>query len=1295
MPDLKNLVYPDLPILQYKEKIQQLIQGHPVLLVVAGTGSGKSTQLPKFCLEILQNLTPPSHQKLPPIIGLTQPRRLAATTIAKRLTEEIQDPSIVGCQTRFYKDIPENCLIKVMTDGILLQELRKDPLLKRYQVILLDEVHERSLQIDFLLGIFRDLVNKRPDFRLILASATMEVNALSGFFNNAPVIEAEGRTYPVEILYQPTPPNLTQTDHVRDTILQWMRHKPDHLLAFLPTERDILDLQQSLEKQLDERFEVLPLYSRLSPSEQQRVFHSIHKTKVVLATNIAETSLTIPGIAYVVDVGLARISRYFPQNRVQGLPIEPISQASAQQRSGRAGRTKPGKCIRLFSEEDFLNRPEHTEPEIKRSNLANVVLQILTMGIKDLLKFQLPENPTPVQYRNALRLLVDLGALEEESYTPKLTSLGLKLSRINLDVSLARMILEGRKHQVNQYIVPIVAGISIQDPRITPTEPLEKSKAHGIHSQFSGQGSDILSLLKMYITIFQLWKSKGFSLNQLRKICESHYLHYLRTREWFELVEQVSRMLGQTEEKNSKNIPKDLIHQSVLAGIPGLIAINDPPNKCYRMAGGREVFLFPGSTLKNKHPDWVGAVEVRATSRPFLNMVFPIQPEWIFQLWPHRCKVSYGEPSYSPTSGFVNVREKITYLGLEIPHQKMISYQKINPQDCGKVYWQQAFGEGRKVNTPQFHKKNLLKQKDFTKFSIMYGIIPSALGELWEFYYSILPEIGSDKDLEKYLVENSESALLLNEESQLKMLQQELCPQFLSEYKSPQVCHEFLFPNTIHTNKIEDSPLKIEIILNSRQEALYILNFQIGHQESSYYTFNELAILNQFYQIPPIYWYLNLPGIILVLLNKIDQKTKALLSQKMPLESWTKNFLDYLKAHLDPTISLQVALIQFFIKNHLEFENLDWLKELKDSSYQLHFQITHTGAKSKQEPHHKLREIPSVFPHSTTYQMVLEGMGKSKSSQTTAPIFPITPYGWMVKNSATVSAHENLFQAYSHQFLSIYQTKYLHKKNQDHAAWKNFFLPLLQICPPSLGNFLHTALSLVCEALSESEFLECKSFCMHLLPKEQSVAPPSQKSGQKLKGLDQLKNIPAKTSSQNKTEGVALALLSLLGPEAWKFGTRNTESLHHLNWQNSSTSVQETFYLTACCEWLKKLHYQPKTITGKYHYLLYLSFLGHTPSSQPFSDYAKKWIHSNQWKVLKDSRHSQADEKKWREILTSDTENLHQKIQIYIEAQLEIEKIQKENLLDKIDPKNKPSAEMKNWTEVRLESLRDKFRPLT
>ncbi len=745
--------YPDLPVVQKREDFLRLLKQHQVVIVQADTGSGKSTQLPKFLLEA--GLATSGR------IGVTQPRRIAALSIADRLREELKDETLVSTRIRFLEEGSADAPLKVMTDGILLQEFRKDRLLKQYGALMIDEAHERSLNIDILLGILRGVVEARPEFRLVVASATLDAELFREFYPGSAILSAEGRLFPVQVEYRPPEAGTKQRgdsgliDQCLESIHDLMAFKPDNLLCFLPTERDIQDIAEDLAAQLEpHRYEILPLFGRLSPAEQRKVFRDTGKVKVVLATNIAETSLTIPGIAYVVDAGLARISRYNAQSRIQGLPVEEISQASARQRTGRAGRVKPGRCIRLYAEKDIRDRPEYTDPEIRRANLANVVLQLRSLGLS-LDQFPFLQPPPRSAFRGAYRQLHELGALAQPEADAKVTPLGQEMARLPMDVALSSVLLRARQLGILKPALVVCAALSIQDPRIVPMDGPEREKARTAHRKHGGNRSDFLTLLKVWNHVHASWE-KGNSLNKLRKLCEENWLHFLRLREWMDLYEQYGRILD--VEDLSRLCPlesfhRDSLHIALLGGFLGGLARRDIENACYRMPGGREGNLFPGSDVYGKSPEWVFAAEVRETSRVFLARAAEIRPEWIIQVAGDFCTRRWHDPQWNPERGYVEAVEEVSFRGMVLTRGQRVDYARVDPEACAKIFWREAVVEGRMARPFLFMENNarVLEQlRAVEARQRRWGLAPSE-EMLVEYYQENAPTVTSLPSLKKWI----------------------------------------------------------------------------------------------------------------------------------------------------------------------------------------------------------------------------------------------------------------------------------------------------------------------------------------------------------------------------------------------------------------------------------------------------------------------------------------------------------------------------------------------------------------
>ncbi|TDW76934.1 ATP-dependent helicase HrpA [Kribbella pratensis] len=697
-----EITYPEeLPVSQLKDEIAAAIRDHQVVVVAGETGSGKTTQIPKICLELGRGI----HG----MIGHTQPRRLAARTVAERIAEELGTElgETIGFAVRFTDKVSERSLVKLMTDGILLNELQRDRDLTRYDTLIIDEAHERSLNIDFILGYLKRLLPRRPDLKVIITSATIDPERFAAHFadaqgNPAPIVEVSGRTYPVEVRYRPVndpedPATIDrdQTQAILDAVDELEYEADGDILVFLSGEREIRDTADALtDKFRGERrtTEILPLYARLSNAEQHRVFQSHSARRIVLATNVAETSLTVPGIKYVIDPGTARISRYSHRTKVQHLPIEPVSQASANQRKGRSGRTSDGICIRLYSEEDFTNRPEFTDPEILRTNLASVILQMTAIGLGDIAAFPFIDEPDKRSITDGLQLLTELGAID----TPKggrLTPIGRQLAQIPLDPRLARMIVEADKHASVREVMVIAAALSIQDPRERPTDA--EAQAQQAHARFRDPNSDFLGYLNLWSYLKK--QQKELSGNQFRRMCRSEYLNYLRVREWQDIYAQLRQVASQIGVKLNSGEPADpqSVHISLMSGLLSHLGMKDPANQHqYIGARGTKFAIFPGSGLFKKPPQFVMAAELVETSRLWARVNAKIEPEWAEDLAPHLIKRSYSEPHWERKAGAVMAYEKVTLYGVPIVARRKVNYGKVDPEVSRELFIRHALVEG-------------------------------------------------------------------------------------------------------------------------------------------------------------------------------------------------------------------------------------------------------------------------------------------------------------------------------------------------------------------------------------------------------------------------------------------------------------------------------------------------------------------------------------------------------------------------------------------------------------------------
>ena len=702
---------PDLPITARKDDIVAAIRAHQVVVIAGETGSGKTTQIPKMCLEAGLGIEAK--------IGCTQPRRVAALSISRRIAEELNVNwgREVGCTIRFDDRSSAETYIKLMTDGILLAETQGDPLLSEYNCIIIDEAHERSLNIDFLLGYLKTLLAKRNDLKLIITSATIDTQTFSRAFNDAPIIEVSGRLFPVEVIYAPFDADseergdITYVDAaVRAAETALCEPGDGDILIFMPGERDIRETSDLLEGRFGREAEIIPLFGLLSAVDQQRVFAPLNRRKIVVATNIAETSLTIPGIRYVIDSGLARISRYNPRTLTKRLPVEPISQSSANQRKGRSGRVQDGVCIRLYSEEDFNERPQYTQPEIQRANLAEVILRMRAYRLGDIETFPFVNPPPPSAIDGGYKLLQELGALDEKR---ELTQLGHDLSRLPIDPTLGRMLLQSQHEHATRELLIIAAGLSIQDPRERPLD--KKDAAAAAHKRFADPASDFLSLLKIWEAVHDQWERLR-TQGQRRKFCKANFLSYLRMREWQDLHAQLHGALEDLGrfKLNESNANYAAIHRSILTGLLGHVALRKERN-LYQGTGNRQVAIFPGSALFDRNdrqsktvapakgkappkiistqqPPWIMAGEIVETSQLFARTVAGIDPLWIVQLAPHLCKTTHQNPLWSVTAGNVLVEERTTLYGLEVRKVK-VSHGNVNPAEATEIFIRSALVE--------------------------------------------------------------------------------------------------------------------------------------------------------------------------------------------------------------------------------------------------------------------------------------------------------------------------------------------------------------------------------------------------------------------------------------------------------------------------------------------------------------------------------------------------------------------------------------------------------------------------
>jgi ATP-dependent helicase HrpA len=670
-----------LPVSERRGDILAAIRDHQVVVIAGETGSGKTTQIPKMCLELGRGIDG--------MIGHTQPRRIAARTVAERLAEEmrVEVGGAVGYAVRFTDTVSDQTLVKVMTDGILLAEIPHDRRLYAYDTIIVDEAHERSLNIDFLLGYLAQLLPRRPDLKVIITSATIDTARFAAHFG-APVVEVSGRTYPVEVRYRPltleASPDSQDSDAeerdineaIVDAVHELAGEGPGDMLVFLPGERDIRDAAEALRASGPDDIEVLPLYARLTAAEQHRVFRPHPGRRVVLATNVAETSLTVPGIHYVIDTGLARISRFNHRTKVQRLPIERISRASANQRAGRCGRIAPGTCIRLYSEGDYEDRPEFTDPEILRTNLASVMLQMAAIGLGGVEAFPFLQPPDRRSVADGRAVLEELDAIRPDHYPPRLTEIGRRLARLPLDPRLGRMLLEAERRDCLREVTIIAAALSIQDPRERPAERIQG--ADEAHSRFQVAGSDFLSYVRLWDYLAEI--QAGLSGNQFRRRCRAEYLNVLRVREWQDLVGQI-RQIYRAEgiHPNIEAAPDDQVHQSLLAGLLSQIGMKDRIRGDYQGARNTRWRIGRPSALARSQPAWAMAAALVETEKTWARTVARIEPAWAERQGSHLLKHSYSEPWWDSKRGEARVDERATLYGLPVVSSRPASLARLDP----------------------------------------------------------------------------------------------------------------------------------------------------------------------------------------------------------------------------------------------------------------------------------------------------------------------------------------------------------------------------------------------------------------------------------------------------------------------------------------------------------------------------------------------------------------------------------------------------------------------------------------
>jgi ATP-dependent helicase HrpA len=773
-------LFPTLPVYEKRAEIISALRDSQVVIVSGETGSGKTSLLPLICREAGLGTSGGK-------IGITQPRRIAATSIASYVADLCRTPlgSLVGYKVRFSEKVSRDTKIQFMTDGMLLRELEHDRLLRAYDAVIVDEAHERSLNIDFLLGYLQTILPKRPDLRVIISSATINTQLFSKAFHNAPVVSVSGRLFPVDISYKPYRDGANAganagadadedgqddggyVDAAVVAVQDIVETMPEgDVLVFMPTERDITETRDLLDNRLKDYCAVLPLFGRMPLSEQQSIFKKIDKQKVVIATNIAETSLTVPGIRYVVDTGLARVKHYDPASRITRLPVEPISQASCRQRAGRSGRVRDGVCVRLYSKEDFLSRPAFTPPEIQRANLGQVILTMAALGLGNVEDFPFLEPPPAKAVSHGYASLLELGAIDEKK---NLTASGRDMALLPCDPPLSRMIIEAKKEKCLAEMLIIASGLCVTDMRVRPAE--KKQEADLVHAKFTDPMSDFLFYLK-------LWDGAGLAekttLSALRNFCKAHFLSFTRMREWQDVHNQLwSIAMGKDRlfapaQASTKTIAYDQIHRCIGAGFLSNIAKKTEEND-YQAAKGRRVFLFPGSSLYKKKPDWIVCAEIVETSRIYARTAASIDPQWCETIAAHLCKKAYSEPAFNEETGTVQAKEKVMLFGLAIVENRTVAYGRINPKVANEIFIRDGLCDNRLQTHHPFyrHNKDLIERVMQFEKKMRSSTVSGSDEAIFAFYLARIPTVTSIHDLNALVKEKGSDSFLHMKESDL------------------------------------------------------------------------------------------------------------------------------------------------------------------------------------------------------------------------------------------------------------------------------------------------------------------------------------------------------------------------------------------------------------------------------------------------------------------------------------------------------------------------------------------------
>ncbi|MFK8066990.1 MAG: ATP-dependent RNA helicase HrpA [Gammaproteobacteria bacterium] len=912
--NIPEIAFPvELPISGKREEISKAISENQVVIICGETGSGKSTQLPKICLDMGRGVTG--------LIGHTQPRRIAARTVAARVADELKSQlgKLVGYKIRFSDQVGSQTAIKVMTDGILLAETQGDRFLNAYDTLIIDEAHERSLNIDFLIGYLKTLLPKRPDLKIIITSATIDPERFSRHFNNAPIIEVSGRTFPVELRYRPLiEPGVEGVDNekelqqgIKDAVDEISHFDQGDILIFLSGERDIRETMESLRKQNLKNTEVIALYAKQGTAEQNLIFQAHKKRHIILATNVAETSLTVPGIRYVIDPGFARISRYNPRSKVQRLPIENISQASANQRKGRCGRVSEGICIRLYSEEDFNARPMFTDPEIKRTSLASVILQLSSLRFGDIEEFPFVEPPEGRYINDGYKLLEELGAVDSSR---NITSTGKKLAKLPVDPRIGRMILAAHDQNCMTEILIIASALSVQDVRDKPMEKMQQ--ADEAHAKFSDEDSDFIWFLNLWA--FYQQQKEQLSQNKLRKLCRTNFLNYMRMREWIDIHKQLKGLAGDLGFLiNKEPADIDAVHRALLSGLLGNIGFLSD-RKEYTGARGVKFFLFPGSGQFKKTPKWMMSTELVETTKLYARINAKVEPEWVIKIAGELVKRSYSDAYWSKKSGRVLAIEKVVLYGLILSADRKVNFAPIDPAESRRLFIQGALVNGETHSRLDFfkHNKNLLVEIEAMEHRSRRLDILIDDQTQFDFYDQKIPQnVNNVKGLEKWYRE------IVKQHPQILFFDRD----FLIREDAERICDQAL-PETI-------SILGMELPLN--------YHLKPGSKDDGVTLSVPMAVLNQLH---PDYFDWLVPGLIGEKITELIRSLpKQLRRNFVPAPNFSEaccNSLPYREGNLFKSVSEHLKKM-----TGIQIKITDWEQTKIPVHLRMNFRIIDTSGK--------------------------------------------------------------------------------------------------------------------------------------------------------------------------------------------------------------------------------------------------------------------------------------------------------------------------------------------------------------